>query len=298
MPFYNGLQLELGMNTFARAFTSINSSLVAVAYANPVLASATWTQNASVFNDFIIKDVRLVVKKYKLSEPIYKAIAMQYASTGWTVPYSKFNYDSFSVPYNVQLASYQLNKPEIRSLDKMIFILQTENQAVINDCKYAHWEYSMGNEHRAMSNLLAPTAPVVPYNGLTKIVMRYNSDYIHADIEDLMTVRPYKTDFYKNMAISCFSQPEKCNFLRQLYDGVNNETGVFNNLNTSFFVAIDFRSVAGSERSGIDLSKSPIFFEFYFGAKTSASHLLRVHAISVAGAEMEIKQGTSPLSKT
>jgi hypothetical protein len=283
LPYYSGLQLEMMLNPYARAMTEFN--ITSASAGN----TTTWTHGATNFDDFQITDLRLVVKKYKMTESIYKSIALSYATTGFATPFSKMYYDSFSVNPGVYLTSWTFNHPEVRSLTKLIFIFQGEKESIVQDVKLAHWEFSMSQS--------MGIASAVPYDGLSKISIRYNGDYLNNDIENMMEVGRYKTEFYKQQAIECFSNPENTNFTKTLYDGVDTKTGLFNNLNSSFFVGIPFQSVQGSERSGIDCSKSLVFCEFSFGAHVS-SGLIRCHCLAICDAEIEYKQGSSPAVKT
>jgi hypothetical protein len=188
----------------------------------------------------------------------------------------------------VYQAQWTFNHPEVRSLTKFIFMIQTESQALVSDCKLNHWELNMAQ---------SPGLATAAYDGISKISIRWNGDYLNADIENMMDIGRYKTEFSKQQSIECFSNPASTNFIKSLYDGVDVKTGLFNNLNSSFFIGIPFQSVQGSERSGIDCSKSPVFVEFNFGAHLTTG-LLRIHCMAIVDAELEIKQGSSPAVKT
>ena len=276
-PVYNKLLLQLPLNSYARAFTDVRSTFAA--------GTSRWVRTSN-FSSFILSNVNLILKKYIVSPPMEQAIALVYNSSGWEVPFTKFIRDSINLPTSSQSVTYTFQHPEISNLEKLVFIVQKESDCA-EDCKLSHYEFGMGNRY----DHITPT----DYDGIKQIRVRYLGDKSLADDSEILQIAPYHTQFFKEMAIGCFGEAETSNVLAQLYDGIDTKTKIFNGMNTGFAVLLDFRTLRGAEKSGLNLSESAVSIELEFNNHPEA---LRIAVYACCSAVLQIKAGTSPVVKT
>jgi hypothetical protein len=266
-PHYCKLMITIILNSYAKAVCDVN-----------LLRGAddAHTTLTSTFSDFKLSDVCLVAKKYVVSSQVASDIALKYQSSGLIYPYQRVLYNRSTINVGVSSYTYTYNNSTIGSLDKLIIAIR-DGSDIVEDPKKDKYSTTMGSSGDTPET----------YDGLTRVKLNWNGDRLFLNDEALGDVRPFNTQLYRKMALSCFNaEDDNTSLSKWLYDGIGTDSE-WTNMNTSFAVYVDLRTqTGGARKSGISLIKSPITIELTLGAH--AGKTLIVDTFFVASAEIVV----------
>ena len=282
-PMYNKLTLKLALNTYTQAVTDCKNTITGTDATHPGDTSAL----SSLFSQFIISNCFLVIKKFTLTESKTEELSQWYESGKLEIPFVKYFRDYINVAPSVTYLNHTINRSDIADLRMIICAIMPERDIGADDCKVSHAEFTMGNgfNHHIDSD----------YDGISKIEMQYNgrSDIIWADSEICDNIGPYSAsmEFLKNQLRGAFAS-DIDNITARDFDGLDATTKLFDAYrNASFAICLDLRKLGYVEKSGINLSVSPLNISFTF--KAHGTEALRIAMFLVCGAVLQTKPGSN-----
>ena len=256
---------QLTVGNYYDAFVDYISTLA--------VGGGNWTKVCNA-TSFELYDVFYHMKKLFV-QPETMPLLQQERLRGIEIPFVRCQQGSCPCPASqTQLSLSIQNYNNIQNLEKIVLcfrrVSDTSNTA-LNDrlCLRNGSDYEIKVESGGYS-----TGTVVPYSDLLDCASNYNGiwkislEWLNQSLitEKEIRYQPYAFRKARELASSVFNDNSEENFRMYEFEGLDRVGKRFcwMNANTNFFVAFDLRTLAGSELSGISLSRAPLNINIQF----------------------------------
>lgn len=263
-PFYDKILIELPINSYADAFHDVSATMA---------DTGVWTPGTN-FSYFKIVDVKMYVKKLYLTNEAAAEAAEIYNGAGYSYPFTEFVHQQATFHSVQNVITMNFSNRNYRSLEKVL-ILCRKTGNVGSDANKNKWRLTMGclDDSNGDANH--------PYDGLSKVSFKYLGETLPdvpmtfnpITFSDATTSSVYdmaKVKFHAEKIFSSSNGSEPSLFPSNFggigtygdYSNVgyeNSDKRKYNPcLQNGFFLGYDFRLLANSELSGLDISKSEL----------------------------------------